>query len=227
LTKRILDYASSLAFLAVCIVFLWKMLVPPPNQTPRPRPTVPVPTEPLDLKGSGVQGSKNARAAMVVFSEFQCPFCGQFFRDTLRAFRREYVDTGKVIVRFKHLPLEGLHPHALGAAEAAECAGNQGKFWDMHDAMFNNQDRLDEASLVAVATASGVEPSAFAACLTNHAGADRVREDVALARRLQVMSTPTIMLGTVQEDGRIRVSTVMSGVQKIEVLREAISRLLK
>jgi protein-disulfide isomerase len=84
-------------------------------------------------------GDKNAKVTIVEFSDFQCPFCEAFYTDTLSQLKKEYLDTGKAHLAFRHFPIESLHPNAPTAHEAAECANEQGKFWEYHNALFNDQ----------------------------------------------------------------------------------------
>ena len=85
-------------------------------------------------------GKTNAKVAIVEFSDFECPFCKQFFNETFSQIKREYIDTGKVAFYFRHYPLTSIHPNAQIAAEATECANEQGKFWQFHDMLFTNQE---------------------------------------------------------------------------------------
>lgn len=91
----------------------------------------------VEVGNSAVKGDANAKITLVEFSDFQCPFCARFYSETLSQIQKEYIDTGKVRLVYKHFPLISIHPDAQKAAEAAECAGEQGKFWEMHDSMFN------------------------------------------------------------------------------------------
>lgn len=84
------------------------------------------------------QGDKNAKVAIVEFADLECPFCKRFFTDTFPQIKKEYIDTGKVAMYFRHFPLS-FHPLALPFAHAAECANEQGKFWEMHDKIYNEQ----------------------------------------------------------------------------------------
>lgn len=86
-----------------------------------------------------VLGKKDAKVTIVEFSDFQCPFCKQFFSETLPQLKKEYIDTGKVKLFYRQFPLTSIHPNAQIAAEAAECANEQGKFWEYHDILFTNQ----------------------------------------------------------------------------------------
>ena len=83
-------------------------------------------------------GDKNAKVTIVEFSDLECPFCRRFFLDTFPQLKKEYIDTGKAVFYFRHFPLS-FHPLALPFANAAECANDQGKFWEMHDKIYNEQ----------------------------------------------------------------------------------------
>ena len=89
-----------------------------------------------------VLGDPNAPITMIIFGDYQCPFCGQAFRTSEAQVREEYVDTGKVKMVYRDFPITNIHPAAVPAAEAAQCAGSQGKYWEYHDALFENQERL-------------------------------------------------------------------------------------
>lgn len=89
----------------------------------------------INIEGSYVLGDPNATVTLVEFSDFECPFCSRHFSQTWPEIKKEYVDTGKVKVVFKHFPLD-FHANAQKASEAAECAGDQGKFWEMHELIF-------------------------------------------------------------------------------------------
>lgn len=86
-----------------------------------------------------VLGKKNAKVTIVEFSDFQCPFCKQFFTQTFPEIKKTYIDTGKAKLYFRQYPLTSIHPNAQLAAEASECANDQGKFWEFHDLLFSNQ----------------------------------------------------------------------------------------
>ena len=91
-----------------------------------------------DVTDGQIRGDKNAKVKFVEFSDFECIYCRQFFREAEPQIMKEYVDTGKVLFVFKNYPIFLAHPHAVKAAEAGECAAEQGKFWEMHDAMLSS-----------------------------------------------------------------------------------------
>ncbi len=89
-----------------------------------------------------VRGDANAPVTFIEFSDYQCPFCGRFYSDAEVQIQKEYVDTGKVKLYYRDYPLTQIHPGAEKAAEAARCAGDQGKYWEYHDLIFSNQSNI-------------------------------------------------------------------------------------
>src|SRR5262249_17984609 len=110
-------------------------------------------------------GQADAPVTLVEFSDYQCPYCRMFFSDTFPTLRREYIDTGKVRYVFRDYPLAQMHPQARKAAEAAHCAGEQGKYWEMHDLLFQNQQALALPQLSEYARNLGLDGASFDACL--------------------------------------------------------------
>lgn len=162
----------------------------------------PVSNVTLNLANAPLRGSAEARVTLVEISDFECPFCGRFFRDAAPQLVKQYIDTGKVQQAFVHLPLS-IHRNAFKASEAAACAGDQGKFWQMHDVLFARQSELAPAFLAGKAALLGLDPAAFKACLdgAKHAGA--VRADVAMAQKHGISGTPTFLLGTIDPKTRV------------------------
>lgn len=91
----------------------------------------------IDLTRGHTKGDKNAKVTFVEFADFECPYCEQFYSEAESQIMKDYADTGKVLFVYKNFPVYLAHPHSYEAAEAAECAADQGKFWEMHDAIFN------------------------------------------------------------------------------------------
>ncbi len=139
------------------------------------------------------EGDEDAPVTVVVFDDFQCPFCGKFFRETLPKLRSDYIDTGKVKFVFKHFPLS-FHQYAEKAAEAAKCAEEQGKFWEMHDKLYENQDALDVDSLKSYAADLGLDTEQFNDCLDSGKYADDVQSDFNEGVDLGVSGTPTFFI---------------------------------
>jgi protein-disulfide isomerase len=190
--------------------------VPPPGARTPPRPTTPppIPAEPISLEGALRKGNAQAPVALVIYSDFQCPYCGRFAQDTWPSLDTKYVRSGKVQVAFRHFPLETIHPFALGAAEAAECAGQQGQFWPMHDLLFANQKSLATSDLSAYAERLKLTGPAFQSCLSG-ATAAKVRSDAATGAAIGVTGTPAFLIGRLHADGRVRVLDRLSGARPL------------
>jgi len=145
------------------------------------------------------RGPKDAPVTIVEFSDFQCPFCGRAAKDL-----RELVGASpEVTLVFRHFPLDTscnanvqrpMHANACLAAYAAECAGKQGHFWEYHDILFENGERLGRDALVTYAQRIGLDTSAFERCLEDPATRARVAADVEAATRAGVNSTPTLFI---------------------------------
>jgi protein-disulfide isomerase len=184
-----------------------------------------LPQVPLPLAGAEVKGSESARVALIMYSDFQCPFCGRFANDTLPELEREYVSTGRLRLAFRHLPIEQLHPDAIRAAEAAECGGRQGKFWEMHDLLFQDPRRLGPTDLMAHGASIGLDPAQFEKCMLGETTAE-IRQELSVGTSLGISGTPTFFLGPIQEDGRVRVVDRFSGAQPVSVFVERIEAVL-
>ena len=137
-----------------------------------------------------VRGVASAPITIVEFSDYQCPFCARV-NPTLEQVRKTYGDKVKII--FKDFPLPN-HPQAPKAAEAAHCAGEQGKYWEMHDHMFANQRALNVPELKQYASALGLDAAKFGQCLDSGKHAAAVRAGFALGERMGVNSTPTLYI---------------------------------
>lgn len=204
---RLVDILSALALIAACGTYMWRSTAAKPAAAAA---STPVPKEALAIRKADTLGSPSARVALVVYSDFQCPYCGRFAREAMPAIQKDFIDTGKVRVAFKHFPLERIHPFAKPAAIAAECASQAGQFWAMHDALFSDQSHLETAALESRAQRIGLDVSKFRACVGG-SGAKIVDEDAAEALRLGLNGTPTLYVGTITSSGDVQVTKVVSG----------------
>jgi protein-disulfide isomerase len=181
----------------------------------------------VSVDGDPTKGNKNAKVTLVEFSEFQCPFCGRHVRDTYPQIDKEYIQTGKVKFVFRDLPLESIHKNAFKAAEAAHCAGEQNKYWEMHDRLFANQNSLEPAMLTAHAQAVGVDTTKFQTCLDSGKYAAAIRKDIAEANKYGITGTPTSVIGLTQPgEPKIKVLKVIRGAQSIAAFKEALDSVL-
>ena len=186
-----------------------------------------VPAFDLSIAGSPSKGRADAPLVIVEFSDFECPFCARYVRDTLHNIEREYVDAGKVRYVFRHYPIEGIHPRAMAASQAAECAHAQGKFWEMHTQLFGNQRAFQPADLTASAQKLGLNLPAFQQCMSAQAVAPtKIRQDMEEGTRAAITGTPTFFIGTLTKDGKIKVARRLVGAQQFAAFKTVLDGLL-
>ena len=172
------------------------------NQLPTGQPT---PIVKISADDDPVIGDPNAPISIIEFSDFQCPFCARFHIQTLPSILEEYVDQGKVKLIFRDFPIQNIHPNALPASVAAECANEQGKFKEMHDKLFDNQKEwsgLETANAMSLfsqyALEMGLEQEVFDSCLTNGKYIEEIRNDLNDGRTYGVSGTPGFFIGNDQ-----------------------------
>ncbi len=187
-------------------------------------PTIVPPAPQIDAKEltktfAGAEGSDNAPVSMVEFSDYQCLFCRRAFEDSVKQIRDNYVKAGKVKLYFKDFPLKELHPDAEAAANAARCAGEQGKYFEMHDKIFAGQgsSALGTVSIPAsvypqYASELKLDAAKFKACVDSGKYANEVNADLAQGIAVGVSGTPTFVVG-----GKLIV-----GAQPYSVLKQAL-----
>ncbi len=135
-----------------------------------------------------IRGDKNAPVTIVEFSDFQCPYCARFHQ-TMKEVMQNYPNQVRWV--FKFFPLSQIHPYAQKAAEAAECAGEQGKFWDYADNLFENQDSFSDDFFSQAASRMGLNMNKFNSCVTDSKTAEKVDADLAQGQAAGVQGTPT------------------------------------
>ncbi len=185
----------------------------------QPAPSAGAPTAvsvtPVDEKTDHILGSKNAKVTLIEYSDFECPFCGKFYPTMKQAIENF---EGKIRVVYRHFPLS-FHPEAQPAAEASECAAEQGKFWEFHDKLFENQTSLSASYYEQVAKELRLNESKFKDCVATNKYADKVRAQAATANTTGLEGTPhTLVVGP---NGDI---TVVGGAQPYSALEAAIKK---
>jgi protein-disulfide isomerase len=135
---------------------------------------------------------------IVEFSDFECPFCARFYTDTLPELTKEYIDSGEIAFYYRHCPLS-FHPQAVPSALASECANDQGKFWEMHDKIFdeNNAGKLGSATdetYKGYAADLGLNADQFNSCFDDKTHQSKVDEDFAAGNEVGVSGTPTFYI---------------------------------
>lgn len=167
---------------------------------------------PVDLQRDHVSGPPNAPVTLVEYGDYQCGYCRRAHTGVVKV--RDERLPGRVRYIFRHLPNRRLHAHAQLAAEAAEAAGAQDRFWEMHDWLLTHQDTLDRDGLLRAAEAIGLDVDRFAYELDEHVHAPRVDEDLASAERSHATATPTFFVDGVRYDGPWDQESLLDAVRK-------------
>jgi len=198
-------------------------------QQQRAAPAGPQQNVTLELGNRPFRGKVNAPLTLVEFSDFQCPFCARHVAQTDPELIKEYVDTGKVKVVFMDFPLEQIHPQAFKASEAARCAGEQSKFWEMHDQLFATQKTpADFSNWSAHAQKLGLDAPKFDACMGSGKHAEAIRRDLAQGRTAGITGTPAFYLApTDPTSARVKTVRFISGAQPFANFKAQIDGLLK
>lgn len=146
-----------------------------------------------NLADRPVEGQQTAKITIVLFSDFQCPYCEKFYSESMQEIEANYVDTGKAKIVFMEFPLS-FHPNAQKAAEAAECAFDQGKFWEYHDLLFNDQNKLSVDDLKQRAFDLGLNTTKFNSCLDSGEKQAVVEQTMQQGAELGVNGTPAVYI---------------------------------
>lgn len=139
------------------------------------------------------KGDQDAPVVIVEFSDFECPFCAAFYKNTMWQIEKDYINTGKVKLVYRDYPLP-FHPKAQKSAEAAECAFEQNRFWEMHNMIFENQNAIDVSDLKQYAVQLGLDSASFNSCLDSGRYADEVQKDFQYGDSIGVTGTPTFFI---------------------------------
>lgn len=190
-------------------------------QAQAPEPTAaPIDTSGITARPSNTQGEASATVTLIEYSDFQCPYCKRFYDSVLSRIITDYVKTGKVKLSYKNYAFLG--DESRWAAQAAECAADQGKFWEMHELLFTRQQgensgAFSKENLINLAKEVKVDGAKFSDCLNQDTTLERVQEDISEGNRIGVRGTPTFLL-----NGKLIV-----GAQPYEAFKTALDAVLK
>jgi Na+/H+ antiporter NhaA len=173
---------------------------------------------PVDPDIDHIRGPREAPVTVVEYGDFECPYCGQA-ESVVRELLEDFTDLRYV---WRHLPLSDVHPHAQFASEAAEAAAAQGKFWEMHDLLFDHQDALRPKDVLRYAEQLGLDLERFRHDLREHEGAGRVAEDVDSADLSGVSGTPTFFVNGRRHHGAFDVQALSKAVKTARVRAEMV-----
>lgn len=220
------------------VFYLEKMLDTNPTSlqgNPTQANAAPAPTENLNPKKVSIDddpilGDKNAKVTIIEFSDYECPFCKRFYDDTLTQLKKEYIDTGKVKLVYRDLPLSFHDPMATLEGIAANCAREQGDdstYFNYHDEIFNRTtsggNGLTKEDLYTIASDLGLDSSSFSSCVDSKKYKDEVAKDLADAEKVGASGTPTFFIGKSTDNGVIEGNPVV-GAQPFNTLKTIIDK---
>jgi protein-disulfide isomerase len=169
-------------------------------------------------------GDANAKVTIIEFGDYQCPSCRMFWREVEPRLKKDYINTGKVRMVFRDFPIVQIHPESIMAAMAADCAGEQGKYWQYHDKVYGEQDkngddlvRFKATDLKKWGKDIGLDPAKFNACVDSNRYSDEVLKDKADGDGVGIQGTPTFFIN----------GHVIGGAQPYPVFKKLIDELLK
>ena len=181
----------------------------------------------LGVDDNPFKGDGKAKLTIIEFSDYQCPVCAGHFRETLPQIEKDYIKTGKVKYIFRDFPIETIHPQAPKAHEAAHCAGEQGKYWAMHDRLFANQKALTPPDLSRHAEGIKLDLARFDPCLDSGRHRPKVMKGIADGLKAGVKGTPTFLLVLRGPDGElVNAAKGIRGAPPYDKFKAAIDSLL-
>jgi len=187
------------------------------------RPSRPT-TGKVSIKGKHAMGAADAPVTVVEFADYQCPFCLRFTKTTFPLLKKKYIDTGKVRWVALNLPLP-FHKDARKAAQAAHCAGEQDKFWEMRELLFRNPQKLNTENLPAHAETLSLDMQAFNSCLQSNRHLAAIDQDAKDAKAVRLTGTPSFIIGKTASD---EISgQVVIGAQPMNIFEAAIGKALE
>ncbi|MBT3923748.1 MAG: DsbA family protein [Nitrospina sp.] len=173
--------------------------------------------------GNPILGDLKAPITLVEFTDYQCPFCRKFYLQAYKELKKQYVDTGKLRFVLRDLPL-GFHQYAKPAAIATHCAGEQDKFWQMHDALFEEKGKLSPPDILLHAEKIGLKNESFKSCLTSGRYDEGITQDVSDANKVGITGTPGFVVGRTTDN--MVTGTIISGTRPFSVFKAEVDKLL-
>jgi len=188
--------------------------------------------KPADMKltdNVAIKGENTAPVTLVEFSDYHCPYCKRHATTVLTELQKNYIDTGKLRFVMREFPIPNLHPRAEAAAVAVLCAGDQGNYWGMHDALFNDQKAKTDEAFIAMANSIGLDEAAFVSCLGSDKFDAQIKADQAEGRKLGISGTPSFVVGLTDPDdpATVHLTKFIRGAQPYASFAAAIDELLE
>lgn len=180
----------------------------------------------MKLAGLPIQGSADAKVALIEFSDYECPFCARYANEVADGLRKEFVSTGKIRYAFANNPLP-IHPNAKSLATAALCAGEQDSYWPLHDKLFHLQPKT-KTDVLTIVENLHLNPDKFQQCMEESSdSAKRIQEDMQTAIKLGLTATPSFAVGAIDTDGYVSVKKFIVGAQALTIFQRTLNEVLQ
>jgi protein-disulfide isomerase len=175
------------------------------------------------------KGEYDAPVTLIEFSDYQCPFCKRHANAVMPPLIESYVDTGKLRFVMREYPIENLHRRAIPTSEAALCAGDQGNYWGMHDALFTDQKANTDEDFQQMAASMGLDVAEFSACMENDKFIEQIKLDMVEGQKLGISGTPSFVVGLTdpEDPSKVHLTKFIRGAQSLTAFSAAIDELIK
>ena len=187
--------------------------------------------KPTDIKlvNAPYKGKNTAPVTLVEYSDYHCPYCKRHANTVMKELSENYIDTGKLRFVMREYPIPNLHPRAYAASMAVLCAGDQGDYWGMHDALFNDQKAKTDEAFKAMADGLELDATAFNECLTSKKFDAQIKADQAEGQKLGISGTPSFVVGLTDPDdpSKVHLTKFIRGAQSYATFSAAIDELLE
>lgn len=181
----------------------------------------------VDVTGAPALGADEAVVTLIEFSDYECPYCVRYFQETFPQIQADYVQTGKIRYIFKDFPVDQLHPEAIRAHEAAHCAGEQNRFWELHGRLFSKAGTHTAELLEQRASEAGLNLADYRACIESRRHAELIKESVAQAVELGATGTPAFFIGMRDlATNQVRLLQAITGAQPYSTFAKALDSLI-
>jgi len=204
-----------------------KQLLQKPTRAAPSKPAF-APTD-IQLGEVPYRGEYDAPVTLIEFSDYQCPYCKRHANTVMPPLIKSYVDTGKVRFVMREYPIENLHRRAIPTSEAALCAGDQGNYWGMHDALFTDQKANTDEQFQQMAASLGLDVAAFSECMDSDKFMEQIKTDMAEGQKLGISGTPSFVVGLTdpEDPSKVHLTRFIRGAQSLQAFSAAIDELLK
>ncbi|MEP6911269.1 MAG: thioredoxin domain-containing protein [bacterium] len=205
----------------------WQLIASQQSKLPAPYSAKEVQLN-LTIEEALMRGSKGATVVLIEFADYQCPQCRRFEAGTMKQIEKDYIDTGRVGFIVRHTPLVDIHPDAFKAAEAAQCAGAQGRFWEMHHRLFQEPMTLAVVDLLAHAQTLKLDMTKFRQCLSDEKKAAGLRQGMLEAEGFGIKGTPIFLIGVKKPNsGEVKALRMIEGGHPYEAFKASLDSVIK